>query len=141
MPLSKLTENKSFQIALDKAGSIGALLSIGIFLFTEIRKTLKRPEERAFPALLKIMLRSAEKSLPEIKELSFKKITNSKEDFIKELFDKFTVTTGLYSSPSPYLPYHPSIEKFRDEICEVIRKEHEEQGRYLSDERMTILRV
>lgn len=134
--LSKLTENKSFQDSLDKAGSIGALLNIGIILFTEIRKSLTHPEERSFAALSKIMLESADKSLPEIKELSFKKITNSKEDFIKELFDKFIVTMGLYSSPSSYLPYHPSIAKFREEICEVIRKEYEEQGRYLSDERI-----
>jgi hypothetical protein len=72
------------------------------------------------------MLESGEKSLPEIKELSFKKIADSKEDFIQELFEKFIMTMGLYSSPSSYLPYHPFIAKFREELCEVIRKEYEE---------------
>ena len=139
--LSELTQNSSFQDKLDKAGSIGSLLNIGIILFTEIRKSLKQPEERAFAVLLKIMLESAEKSLPEIKELSLKKITDSKEDFIKQLFDEFIGTMGLYSPPSRYLPYHPSIAKFTEKICEVIRKEHDEQQQYLAGDRIQLFVV
>ena len=137
--LSKLTEDKAFQEKLGKAGSIGALFSIGIDLFGVIKKSLTPPEKRAFAALLRIMLESAEKTLQErefkeYSEISIEQIAQSKEDFINELFDKFIDTTELYSSPPSYLPYHPVIATFREQICGLIRKQHEQKQRYLPED-------
>jgi hypothetical protein len=79
--ISRLDENTTFKETINKAGTIGSLLYIGITLFGEIKKSITIPERRAFAIMMKIMLESAEKNLHRSYEISMKEITNSKEEF------------------------------------------------------------
>ena len=51
--LATLFKEKTFQDGLKDAGSIGALIAIGIDLYGQIRDGLKTEEELAFGSLIK----------------------------------------------------------------------------------------
>lgn len=117
--LTTLIKEKTFQDSLKGAGSIGALIAIGIELYGQIRDGLKTDEERAFGSLIKIAFEAASESLPaNSTKISIKnaKSENSKS----ELFNTFIKPEERWNS---YLPDHPVIIQFRSLICDILRNE------------------
>ena len=117
--LATLFKEKTFQDGLKDAGSIGALIAIGIDLYGQIRDGLKTEEELAFGSLIKIAFESASESLPTTSaKISIK---NAKSENIKnELFNTFIKPEERWNS---YLPDHPVIIQFRSLICDILRNE------------------
>ncbi len=71
--IGKIIGNKSFEDnVLARAGSIGALISIGIGIYQQIKYDLQSKEEQAFASLIKIAFEAAHDSLPERDEISIK---------------------------------------------------------------------
>jgi hypothetical protein len=116
--IGKLIGDKAFQDnVLGKAGSIGALISVGISIYQQIKYDLQKQDERAFGSLIKIAFESAQESLPERDKIPIKDAKS--ENIKRELFDAFINTEGWNS----YLPDHPVIVKFRSLVCSILKYE------------------
>jgi hypothetical protein len=63
--LATLIDDENFKNSLEKAGSIGALISLGIGLYEHLRNDFKTKDELAFASLIKLHL-SPHKSLLQI---------------------------------------------------------------------------
>jgi hypothetical protein len=106
---------------LEEAGSIGALISLGIGLYEHLKNEFKTKDELAFASLIKIASESAQESLVDSNKIEIKN-AKSKETR-KQLFDTFIKTEGWNS----YLPDHPVIVQFRSFICDILR--HKQQDK------------
>src|SRR5215208_2598514 len=125
--LATLIDNENFKNSLEKAGSIGALISIGIGLYEHLKNDFKTKDELAFASLIKIASESAQESLADSNSDKLE-IKNAKsKEARKQLFDTFIKTEGWNS----YLPDHPVIVQFRSLICDILR--YEQQNRVLRD--------
>ena len=103
---------------IEKAGSVGVLISIGIEIYQQIRKDLKTKEELAFGSLMKIAFECAQESIPE--EGNTIELKNVKSEVIREeLFETFLKVEGWDN----YLPDHPVIVQFRTLICDLLKYE------------------
>jgi hypothetical protein len=123
--LATLIDNENFKDNLEKAGSIGALINLGIGLYEHLKNDFKTKNELAFASLIKIASESAQESLADSNEIEIKN-AKSKETK-KQLFDTFIKTEGWNS----YLPDHPVIVQFRSFICDMLR--YEQQNKVLKD--------
>jgi hypothetical protein len=123
--LATLIDNENFKESLEKAGSIGALISLGIGLYEHLKNDFKTKDELAFASLIKIASESVQESLADINKIEIKS-AKSKEAR-KQLFDTFIKTEGWNS----YLPDHPVIVQFRSLICDILR--YEQQNKVLRD--------
>lgn len=111
--------NDDFKEYLDKAGTIGALINIGIEIYSQIKEESQTEAEKAFNSLFRISFESAQKA---ISDLGAKKIPiNNIDKAIKtQLFETFTERKDL----SSYLPDHPSIIQFRNYIVNILKVEN-----------------
>jgi hypothetical protein len=80
--LATLIDNENSKHSLEKAGSIGALISVGIGLYEHLKNT---KDELAFALLIKIASESAQESLADSNKIEIK---NAKSrETRKQLFD------------------------------------------------------
>jgi hypothetical protein len=108
-----LLDKSDFKDQLGKAGTIGALINLGLEIYTKVKDDLRTDEELAFYSFYKVAFESAKESIPA--EIL---ITDVKGKNIKrELFLTFTKLDEWNS----YLPDHPTIKKFRRLICDILR--------------------
>ena len=115
--IAEVVGNKDFQDKLDKAGSIAALVSLGIGLYKDIKERAQSKDEKAFNSLIKAAFECAQESMPE----NSSKITlgDKSKDIRKELFNIFTIENGWIN----YLPDHPVIKQFKSHFRQVLEIE------------------
>jgi hypothetical protein len=109
---------------LGQAGSMGALISIGLDLYETIKNDLRTKDEIAYATLIKIAFESANDSISDAIRITIKDIKN---EIKNKLFQTFIKEEGENS----YLPDHPVIVKFRSIVCDILR--HEELNDLIAD--------
>ncbi len=113
-------DNTEFKRTLKDAGTIGALINIGIDLYTKIQEERQTGEEKAFNSLFKIIFKAAKESISNI-NIDKISINNEKNNKLKEdLFKVFTKKKDWNN----YLPNHPTVVEFRKFICSILKNEN-----------------
>jgi hypothetical protein len=117
--LMTLIDNENFRNLLGKAGSIGALFSIGIDVYSKVKNDLKTADERAYASLIQIAFESAKESISTDSNGILVKSDVTNENTKRELFETFIKTEE--EEWNSYLPDHPVIKRFRGIICKLLR--------------------
>jgi hypothetical protein len=137
----KWTNDENFLEILGKAGSIGALISVGIAIYDKYKDEFKSPKELAYLALIKITLQSAKEILKDneqddtanIKEINHDKLTNKfkdksriklKKDLLVGLFDIFKNEESKFIWNS-HLPNHPVVIEFKERLINLFTESNE----------------
>lgn len=125
--LQELIDNEGFKESLSKARTIGALVKIGIDIYSQVKDGRLTEEQRAFYSFISITFESAKQSIPAdiMDNISVNSAKNKSAK--EELFRIFTETKTWGS----YLPNHPTIVRFRTLICDILK--HEEQNHLVRD--------
>ena len=116
--IGKVVGDKDFQSHLDKAGSMAALIGLGIRLYEDVKKVAQSKDEIAFNLLIKAAFECAEESISE--NISSRiSIGDKSKDIRRELFNIFTAENGW----DYYLPDHPVIKQFKSHFRRVLESE------------------
>jgi hypothetical protein len=119
--LNDLVEEDQFKDVLSKAGTIGSLFNIGIYIFEKLSNNLPGGDKKNFAILMKITINAAEESIKDLvstdkqKEIKIKDLET--EEIINDLFEIFKTTTLWNNNPAD----HPIIERFRNKIIEYMK--------------------
>jgi hypothetical protein len=109
---------EDFQNHLERAGSIAALIGLGIRLYQDVKEKGQSKDERAFNSLIKAAFECAQESIPE--SIGGKiSLGDKSKDTRKELFNIFITTSGWDS----YLPNHPVIKQFKSLFRQILESE------------------
>jgi hypothetical protein len=109
---------EDFQNHLERAGSVAALIGLGIRLYQDVKEKGQSKDERAFNSLIKAAFECAQESIPESVGSKISLSYKSK-DTKKELFNIF-ITTSEWDY---YLPNHPVIKQFKSLFRQILESE------------------
>jgi hypothetical protein len=109
---------EDFQNHLERAGSIAALIGLGIRLYKDVKEKAQSKDERAFNSLIKAAFECAQDSIPESVDSKISLSYKSK-DTRKELFNIFMTIGGW----DYYLPNHPVIKQFKSLFRQILMSE------------------
>jgi hypothetical protein len=120
--LKDFVEGDKFKDDLCKAGSVAAMISIGLELYQQASEKAKTEDEKAFSSLIKFTFECAQSTLSNTKGISIKTI---KSKVIRNsLFNIFVDTKqeDIYWT-NYYLPSHPIIREFKKRFRELLEAE------------------
>jgi hypothetical protein len=110
--------DKGFQGDLERAGSVAALIGLGIRLYKDVKEKGQSKDERAFNSLIKAAFKCAEESIPENVGSKIS-LGDKSKDTRKELFNIFITTEGW----DYYLSNHPVIKQFKSLFRQILVSE------------------
>jgi hypothetical protein len=120
--LKGVVEDKSFQRDLDKAGSIAAMISLGLRLYQQASEKAKTEDEKAFSSLIKFTFECAQATLSNTNGISIKNIKS--KAIQHSLFNIFVNTTQEdHYWTNYYLPSHPLVREFKKLFRELLEAE------------------
>jgi hypothetical protein len=116
--ISKILDNKDLQNQLEKAGSIGNLISLSLFVAKEIRNYFKTKEQIAFTQFIEIVLDAYQQSLShEIKDIKIDHIGDN--EFISGLFTYF-IEDKWY--PNLFDADNKIFSRFREQLENIVKE-------------------
>jgi len=119
--IKDFVEDKNFQGDLAKAGSLAAMISLGLKLYGQARDYAKTEDEKAFSSLIKIAFECAQDTLSNTKDISIN--TSKSKEIQHSLFRIFVNTTQDQYWTNYYLPSHPLVREFKKRFRELLEAE------------------
>jgi len=121
--LKDFVEGDKFKDDLGKAGSIAAMIGLGLKLYQQVSEKAKTEDEKAFSSLIKFTFECAQATLSNNKDIPIN--INSKQ-IKKRLFCIFIDTKQDTEDPywtNYYLPSHPLVREFKKLFRELLEAE------------------
>jgi hypothetical protein len=143
--LAKLTSNESLKMISENTGTIGYVITIVLKISEELYYSQVPEDKRLLIILMKIMLKSAQNSLPyTVSNTSLKDIVSNNvdtydiafENIVLDLFepnhfkdiDGIQNTSITKNSTIPDIPDHPAFIKFKDLLTQCIKEINNSHG-------------
>ncbi len=121
--IKEVIEDKTFKGDLEKAGTIAAMISLGLKLYEQAKEKAKTEDEKVFSSLIKFTFECAQDTLSSAKNISI----NIKSKKIQEnLYNIFITTKERLDNQywnNYYLPSHPLIREFKKLFRELLETE------------------